>query len=625
MNCKEFQILIDDYIEGNLAPAVKENFDRHKTECTICMNEYGETAKLLEMVESLPKETVPVHNLWSNIESRISDGKTSKRKIFSIKTPTNRFSVNGDDKKNKYLKYAAISLIAAMILVALLPSLFMNRNTPILDKVMTPYWKVTNLSGITIVASNIIGTVDSLKPGDWLETKDSSRAVLDVPGLGSVTIEPNTKLKIVKSDTNEQRISLEYGTINANINAKPRTFYVDSKSATAIDLGCSYTYTVYQNGDGILYVKQGMVSLQAHGRESLVPEGKFCLAKPGIGPGTPFRENTSAALKDALIKYDFEKGGEKEVETILKNAQRSDVVTLINLLSRVDEANKTKVYYHISHYAPPPKNIPKDSIPRIDIQDLNEWIQKYQKEWKDEMQKNMKDLKENLKNLNKELKESLSKLPDSEYHNGEFNEELQHKIQENLEKHLDKLQNLDKIMVIPNEIIEKSIQESLEKASEELEKNGDKIQREMERLQERMQRMNERMQENMERQKEREEELKERQQEREEEIKEREKDREEEIKEREKEREEEMKEREKERKEMEKEKEYNDKWKNFNFNYNFNYDNEKDVSMPESPEAESPDTPEMEQSNTENNNTDNNSNPKASQTEVKSPEANEGK
>jgi hypothetical protein len=522
MKCNEFEILIDDYIEGTLPSGQKEVFDYHMQNCSACRKEYEETVKLLEMVNTLPADVTPAHDLWSNIENRISK---RKGKIFNIENQplSSGYSENGNyDKKNRYFKYAAISLIAAMLLVALLPSLFLDKDSPILNKVMAPYWKVTSIKGITIVASNVIGSTDSLKPGDWLETKDSSQAILEVPGLGKVTIEPNTKIQLVRSDTSEHRIALEYGTINADIISKPRTFFVDSRSATAIDLGCSYTYTVQQNGDGVLYVKEGTVALESHGRESIVPAGKFCLAKTGIGPGTPFRENTSAALKDALMKYDFEKGGEKEVDIILKNSTKGDVVTLMNMLQRVDDNSKTKVYMVITNYAPAPKNVVRDSIPRLNNNELHEWIQEFNEELQKEMKKNMNQLKEDLKKMNKELRENLSKIPQGEYNfdNENFNEELQEKIQKNLNLHLEKLENLNEMIVIPDELIEKTIEESLEKTSEELEKNNEKIEREMEKLQERMERMNERIQEKMERQKEREEEMDEKAKEREEKMKE---------------------------------------------------------------------------------------------------------
>lgn len=523
MKCNEFEILIDDFIEGLIPSEQKASFEKHMQECSACRKVYADTVKLFELVNGLPKDLTPGHDLWSNIESRISNGKD---KVFSLKSSTTArgYTDTGySDKKNRYFRYAAISLIAAMILVALLPSIFIDRDTQILNKIIVPYWKVTTVSGTTVSGSGQIGGTDSLKPGDWLETKDSSQAILEVPGLGKVTIEPNTKVHFVKSDTNEHRIALEYGTINADIISKPRTFFVDSKSATAIDLGCSYTYTVKPNGDGVLYVKEGMVALESHGRESIVPAGKFCLAKTGIGPGTPFRENTSAALKEALMKYDFEKGGEKEVETILKNAEKPDVVTLMNLLPRVDEHHKTRVYMVITNYAPAPKNVVRDSIPRLNSKELNEWIQEFQEEWQKEMKENMKKLKEDLKQMNKELQENLSKIPQGEFQfNYEYNfdEEMQQKIHDNIQKHMEKLENLNELIVIPNELIEKTIEESLEKANEDIERNNERIEREMERLQERMERMNEQMRERMERQNEREEELKERAKEREERQKE---------------------------------------------------------------------------------------------------------
>jgi hypothetical protein len=211
MKCTEFEILIDDYIEGALSSSEKQEFELHMHDCESCRKNYTETAKLLETVNSLPKSAEPMHDLWENIEFRITSG--SRKKIFTLKNANREdYSEYKENyKKNKYFKYGAITLIAAMILIALLPSLFFNKNTPLLDKVMTPYWKVTKLSGITIAAANIINDIDSLKVGDWLETKDSSRAMLNVPGLGTVTVEPNTKLRITKSENDEHRIDLVYG------------------------------------------------------------------------------------------------------------------------------------------------------------------------------------------------------------------------------------------------------------------------------------------------------------------------------------------------------------------------------------------------------------------------------
>ena len=45
----------------------------------------------------------------------------------------------------------------------------------------------------------------------------------------------------------EHRIQLDYGAIDANINARPRTFFVDAGTVTAVDMGCFVT--VERNGD----------------------------------------------------------------------------------------------------------------------------------------------------------------------------------------------------------------------------------------------------------------------------------------------------------------------------------------------------------------------------------------
>ena len=82
----------------------KEGFEKHAQECSSCKKELEETIKLLEKVSMLPKDSAPAHDLWANIEGRISN---KKGKIYRIKNTesSNGFSTNGDsDKKNKYFK-----------------------------------------------------------------------------------------------------------------------------------------------------------------------------------------------------------------------------------------------------------------------------------------------------------------------------------------------------------------------------------------------------------------------------------------------------------------------------------------------------------------------------------------
>lgn len=576
MKCNEIEILINDYIDNELDLQQKNEFETHIHSCASCKEELDETLLLLEKLNVIPKEAAPVNDLWTNIQIRISAPGPEIKKIIPLKPDVKLNYGNYQDRlsvRNRYLKYAAITLIAAMILIALLPSLLTDKNAVKMDIFKTS-WPVINIKGVTTIDSKLFYGNDRLKIGDWLETKDSARARLEIPGIGSVMIEPNSRVKIVSSDDNEHRIEVDYGTINADITSKPRTFFVDTRSATAIDLGCEYTLTVDKSGDGIIYVKEGMVSLEQNGRSSLVPAGKFCMSKTGIGPGTPYRKNTSEELKSALIKYDFGEGGSEALNTILKYAKKQDAVTLVSILQRADEQEKPKVFARASQFVPPPRHIAHDSIPFIKIDELNEWIEKVQKEVQAEVEQSMKELEKNLKdNFNFDFKFDHNMNPD----------ELSEQIEENVQKHLEGLDKLHDIN-IPMEELEKGMQE-LNKQMEKLDYDynfnfnfnfdttvfNDKMQREMDKVQRKLEKSQRKIEEKMrehdremelhqdqsdreQEQRDREQELRDSEQERQQELQERQMERELELEQRQHEREQELQERQREREERLKEK-----------------------------------------------------------------------
>lgn len=548
-NCEDFEILLDEYIDGEISASDKEALENHLSTCTFCKRDLEETLNLSKSASYLSKEMVPSQDIWNRIEHKISPQmKRSEKKLHNI------FSINQKPKpyKTKYeqssykgriLKYSVITLVAAMILIAILPSFFRERGHQSTG-FSYPFWPVIQLKGLTTINSRIVNGTDSIKIGEWIETKDSGKAMLQIPGVGSVILEPNTKVRIVKTDTGEQRIGLEYGTINANINTKPGTFIVDSKSSEAIDLGCAYTFSVDTGGNGLIYVKAGMVEMNHDGRKSLVPAGKFCITKTGIGPGTPYRENTSPELKDALLKYDFGKGGDESVNIILKHATKGDAITLLNLLPKVDEENRSKVYERVLHFVPPPKEYryEYDSIPKMEYKDLHKWIDKITEEVNKEIRTQMKDLQEEIQeNIQNNMSENLGNIID--------NEKLQIEIQENIQKHMEALQDLPERIEIPNELMQKEMEKMQEKLSKfdsekfekEMEKLGENMekmgksweekgreweqdQREQEReeeMEQRQQELEQRQQERMQEMQERQQELEQRQQERQQELEQR--------------------------------------------------------------------------------------------------------
>lgn len=587
MKCNEIEILINDYLDNSLSPETKTLFQEHISECSSCRKELEETVILLEKVTVVPSDITPAHDLWQNIESRITKkpANGNEDKIIPINKNVQINHGKYEDRpsvRNRYLKYAAITLIAAMLLIALLPALLNNRNA-IKTDIFKTSWPVINIKGVTTIGSKLLLGNDSLAIGDWLETKDSSQAKLEIPGIGSVLVESNSKVSIVRSEAGEYRLALDYGTINADINAKPKTFFVDTKSATAIDYGCSYTLSVEPSGDGILYVKEGTVVLESNGRQSLVPAGKFCMSKTGIGPGTPYRKNSSEEFKQALLKYDFGNGGNESVNALLKYATKPDAVTLVNILPRVDEHYRPMVYARVAEFVPPPRDISHDSIPHLRIDELNKWIEKVQTEINVEVEKSMKELELNMKELEKDLKENFNVEPGEKFNNKEFNEQMQKKI----EKQMEGMEKLQDIYDIPMDKINKQIEEmnkQMEKFNYDFNNNfnfnfnDEKMQKEMEKANKKMENAQRKMEEKMrqneldleQEQREREQELEQQQRERmleqelhqremekmqhDMELQQRQQERMQELEERQKQKEQEMEQRNKEREERLKEK-----------------------------------------------------------------------
>ena len=213
------------------------------------------------------------------------------------------------------------------------------------------------------------GSTSKLREGQWLVTSGNTDTTITAQDVGEVRVEPNSKIRLIESQRREQRMELERGTLHAQVWAPPRLFFVNTPSATAIDLGCIYTLRVDDDGAGLLYVKIGLVELNSDGRESTVPANAFAKTRKNEGPGTPYSRDASSTLREALDVIDFSKDGSAKsgaLNTVIQEAKSSDLISLWHLLSRVDVSVRDRVYERMIALATPP-----DGITAAGIHDLN--------------------------------------------------------------------------------------------------------------------------------------------------------------------------------------------------------------------------------------------------------------
>jgi ferric-dicitrate binding protein FerR (iron transport regulator) len=243
-----------------------------------------------------------------------------------------------------------------------------------------PAWEVARLEGSPRIGWHSIGAAAGsakLAVGQTLVTNSSSRASITLDETGRVDIDPGSRLRLLASGSGRNRLSLERGTIHATIWAPPGQFVVDTPSAVAVDLGCVYTLHVDDSGAGLLRTTMGWVGFKLNGHESFIPAGAVCATSPKIGPGTPYLEDASPSFRDALSKFDFAATTPAErhalLGIILTDAQEEDALTLWHLLSRVSDADRPGVYDRLADLAPPPEEVTREGILRLDQKMLDSW------------------------------------------------------------------------------------------------------------------------------------------------------------------------------------------------------------------------------------------------------------
>ncbi len=277
--------------------------------------------ELQEAVGRLPKSIEPPRDLWPGIAARI-DRRLWRRSLY----------------------WVPLAAAAALVLYLLGRG---ERNT----------WDVTMLAGRPLIGTTRLTASGRLRVGDWLQTDDSSRALIAVGKIGQVEVRPETRVQLVVASATEHRLALARGAIDAKVDAVPRLFYVETPAGTAIDLGCAYTLATDSLGKGLLHVTGGEVEFQTGQRMARVPLGALVQIRPASGPGTPYVEDAPAPLVRALMAFDFERGRARAVRNILALSRPQDALSLWHLLQRVQPSLRGVVYDRLAALVPPPPGV----------------------------------------------------------------------------------------------------------------------------------------------------------------------------------------------------------------------------------------------------------------------------
>jgi len=360
---------ISAYCHGQLSNEESKQFAEHIISCIKCRTKFEEIKLGIKMAEQLPQLSAPDH-LWSGLEPLLA--KPAGPQIDRV---TNR----GWSWQMKVAAAAVVVLVSSFG-----ASWLYNKRTNPSAGNGKPYWQVTTLDGRPMIGKEGIASNGKLAVGEWLETDGKSKAQIAVGSIGNVDIDENTRVRLLETEPTEHRLELARGKMSARIWAPPRLFFVDTPSAVAADLGCAYTLEVDDQGASKLRVTSGWVALELKDRESIVPAEASCDTQPGIGPGTPYFEDSSATFRASLKKVDFDPdAGVRSVAltSMLDDARPKDTLTLWHLLTRVDGNDRARVYDKMATLDPPPAGVTREGVLQLDEKMLASWRDELKSTW----------------------------------------------------------------------------------------------------------------------------------------------------------------------------------------------------------------------------------------------------
>jgi anti-sigma-K factor RskA len=368
MNCTEAQKHLSDYVDGELTHDQRQDLEQHLNECSDCQRELSKLRSLLAKAALLPASIAPDHDLWNGAAQRLAEQKIIPSEIHLDLSERKNGAGHSPPRRSlwQHAWVKGISAAAAVLVVGLGGFLLTRQSS-------RPAWQVARMQGTPEVGSERLTDAGHLRVGEMLETDATSRARINVGVIGNVEVEPNSRLRLLQAKTTDHRLVLYRGTIHAKIWAPPRLFFVETPSATAIDLGCEYTLSVDDRGASILRVITGWVAMEFGGHESVVPAGAMCVTLSGFGPGTPFQEDASPSLRAALQKFDFEHGGSESLTTVLSETRGVDYITLWHLLMRVGAEDRPRVYDRLTALVPPPEYVTREGVLQGNPEMLEAW------------------------------------------------------------------------------------------------------------------------------------------------------------------------------------------------------------------------------------------------------------
>lgn len=364
MNCSDVKYYLNDFSKGNLLDEIRAEIHEHLCGCMKCSklfddlvtsnsNSKGKKKKhpVNEKILEEPSQTKRKNQNAKKISAEFSFSSTAKEDFENLK---NSLLLKANEIDNNKL-FSIAGIISAIALGIIFAILFFDHSP-------SAFWLVEKISGHPVIDSKAINEHGIIRTGENLITDSKSKARIKISSAGEIEVEPNTEVEIKETESFEYRLVLLRGKISARTSSAPRLFSIKTPSSDIKDLGCMYYISVDDKSVTTLQVISGWVLMENDHDKSLLPAGTSCYSDLSKGIGTPFTDDASMLFKESLYKLDFQSSNESELENILSEARKEDLITLFHLLKKLKGDSRGKVYDRIASLFGIPPQITREGI-----------------------------------------------------------------------------------------------------------------------------------------------------------------------------------------------------------------------------------------------------------------------
>ena len=365
MTCTEVKYYLNDFAKGILLDEIRAEIHEHINNCNSCSKSLDEIISLRLKAGLKHRGVNKKNQVRAKIHKDIYTNQDSKNITPKIFPSISAISSEAEQLKNNILIKAnevdnnklftivgIISVIALGVILAFI----------IFDHSPAAFWSVEKISGQPVIESKVLTNDGIIKIGEKLFTDFDSRARLKVGTVGEIDVEPQSEVQIVETASSEHMLILSRGKLNARTWVVPKFFSIKTPSAEVIDLGCSYSLSVNDKSSTFLQVTSGWVLLENNKRKSLTPAGASCYSDISKGPGIPYANDASASFKESLSKLDIESNDIPDLQKVLIESRRGDLISLFHLIKYMDGESRGLIFDRMSYLFRIPQRISRERI-----------------------------------------------------------------------------------------------------------------------------------------------------------------------------------------------------------------------------------------------------------------------